>query len=612
LFLTGAKLPAGGTADLPENGREAMLGSAEIFLFEGFRLDCGGLFRLDDAGKPIPVPLGSRALDLLGLLAGRPGELISKDEIMQAVWPQTVVEENNLTVQISALRRILDAGRAQGSCIQTVPGHGYRFVVPVKRAGPAVSASVLPLGKARGENEAPPLDAVGDIGHGSPPVARKRQWRWRRVTVAAIGVLVIAVTVIAAPNWPVPWCADGNQAPRLSIVVLPFTNLSDDREQQYFADGITDELTTDLSRTPMFVISRNTAFTYKDKPADARQIGRELGVRYLLDGSVRRSSDRVRVNAQLIATETGANLEAVQFDDDVRDLISLQSEIAGSIVHALGVRLVKTEAARPPEHPDVLDHILRGRAAWFNPSTRENYAKVIGWFDRALALDPHSVGAQGWLASALIARVLDRMSDSPRRDIDRAELLSTLALEASPNSLLAHYAKGQVLRVRKRYEEAVLEYEDVLALDPNWVNALHGLSVCKLFTGSIGEAIALEERAIRISPRDSRINIWYTQIGLVHLLQSRTDQAIVWLEKARRGNPGRSGPHALLASAYALKGETQHAFLELTEARKLRGAHSFLSIADITANTYFGVSATRALFEATYITGLRKAGVPEE
>jgi TolB-like protein/DNA-binding winged helix-turn-helix (wHTH) protein len=435
-----------------------MLGSGDTLIFEGFRLDCGGLFRLDDAGSPIPFSLGSRALDLLGLLAGHQGELISKDEIMAAVWPRTVVEENNLTVQIAALRRILDAGRAQGSCIQNVPGRGYRFVAPVRRVDLAVPASALPLGKARGENETPPaLGVVGDIGRGSPPRARKRQWSWRGVTVAAAGVLGIAVSAITAANWHVPWRADGNQAPRLSIVVLPFTNLNDDREQQYFVDGITDELTTALSRPPMFVISRNTAFTYKDKRADARQIGRELGVRYLLDGSVRRSGDRVRVNAQLIATETGANLEAVQLDHDVRDLISLQSEIAGSIANVLGARLVKAEAARPAEHPDVLDRILRGRAVWFNPPTPENYAKVIGWLDQALALDPHSLSAQSWLAIALIARVQDRMSDSPRRDIDRAEFLSTLALETSPNSPLANYAKGQVLRAQKRCEDAILE-----------------------------------------------------------------------------------------------------------------------------------------------------------
>jgi adenylate cyclase len=595
-----------------------MLGSADNLIFEGFRLDNAGLFRIDQAGVSTPVPLGSRAIALLGLLAGRCGELISKDEIMQVVWPHTIVEENNLTVQISALRRLLDAGRADGSCIQNVPGRGYRFVAPVTRVEPTVLDCPSMLGDGRspliGMSRPPPGTStyhdIAAASSGSEVRAQKRRWSARSATlIGALGVLVILVAMSWHLHLPTQ---KQDPAPRLSIVVLPFTNLSDDREQQYFVDGITDELTTALSHPPLFVISRNTAFTYKDKRVDARQIGRELGVRYLLDGSVRRSGDRVHVNAQLISTETGANLDAVQFDHDVRDLISLQTEIAGSIANALGIRLVKAEAARPSEHPDVLDHILRGRAVWSKPPTRENYVKVIGWFDQALALDPHSVSAQSWLAIALIARVLDRMSDSPGRDIDRAELLSTQALEASHSSPLAHYAKGQVLRAQKRYEEAILEYEDVLALDPNWVNALHGLSVCKLLTGSIEDAIPLEERAVRLSPRDSRINVWYTQIGLVHLLQSRTDQAIVWLQKARNGYSGHPFPHALLASAYALKGEAERASFELTEARKLRGEGSFSTIAGIKANAYWGVPAIRNLFETTYLAGLRKAGIPEE
>jgi TolB-like protein/DNA-binding winged helix-turn-helix (wHTH) protein/Tfp pilus assembly protein PilF len=596
-----------------------MLGPADTLHFESFRLDRTGLFRLDQAGITTPVLLGSRALDLLGLLAGRCGELISKDEIMQAVWPRIVVEENNLTVQISALRRILDAGRPQGSsCIQNVPGRGYRFVAAVTRVEPTVPGCPSTLGdKSSSLNvvSGPSLDAstypqITASSSLSKVRVQKQRWSSLATTLmAALGLLLILVTAV---TWH-PTMRKENSAPRLSIVVLPFTNLSDDREQQYFTDGITDDLTTDLSqRARMVVISRNTAFTYKDKPVDTKQISRELGVRYLLEGSVRRSGNLIRVNAQLIAAETDTHLWAENFDYDVGDLLALQREITGRIANTLNAKLVKAEAVRPLERPEALDYILRGRAAWFKPHTRESYGEVIGWFERALALDPHSGGAQGWMASALIARVLDQMSDSPARDIDRAELLSTRALEALPNSPLAHYAKAQVLRVRKRYEEALSEYEEVLTLDPNWVNALHGLSVCKLLTGSIEGTILLEERAIRLSPRDSRINIWYTQIGLVHLLQSRTDQAIVWLEKARSSNPGRPAPHALLASAYALKGEKERAFLQLTEARKLRGERSFSSIADIKANTYFGIPAIRSLYEATYLAGLHKAGIPEE
>ena len=226
-------------------------------------------------------------------------------------------------------------------------------------------------------------------------------------------------------------------APRLSIVVLPFANLSNDPEQQYFADGITEDLTTDLSRiADMLVISRNTAFTYRSKPVDTKQIGRELGVRYVLEGSVRRSGNQVRVNAQLIDAETDAHLWAERFDGDTSDLFALQDEITSRIANALGVELIAAEAARPTEHPDALDYILRGRAAWLKPKSRDDYAEAIGLFERALALDPQSVEAQSLLADALANRVLDRMTDSAAADIARAEGLVGQALAASPRSAL--------------------------------------------------------------------------------------------------------------------------------------------------------------------------------
>ena len=222
--------------------------TGEIFQFEGFRID-RGLSRRDERGGFIPVAIGSRAFDVLRVLVERHDDLVSKDEIMAAVWPGTVVEDNNLTVQISALRRILDRGRAKGSCIQTVAGRGYRFVVPMTRATANANS-----------------DTAAISGRGRPPR-------------------------------------------RLSIVVLPFTNISNDPDQEYFTDGITDDLTTDLSRiSGSFVIARSTAFTYKGKAVDAKQIGRELGVRYVLEGSVRRSGNQVRVNTQLIDAETDGHL----------------------------------------------------------------------------------------------------------------------------------------------------------------------------------------------------------------------------------------------------------------------------------------------------------------
>jgi TolB-like protein/Tfp pilus assembly protein PilF len=402
-------------------------------------------------------------------------------------------------------------------------------------------------------------------------------------------------------------------APRLSIVVLPFTNLSDDREQQYFADGITEDLTADLSRLAnMLVISRNTAFTYRNTPIDTKQIGRELGVRYVLEGSVRRSDNQVRVSAQLIDAQTDAHLWADRFDRDTNDLFVLQSEITGRLANALGVELIAAEAARPTGHPDALDCILRGRAARLKPKSRNVYAEAISLFEHALALDPRSVEAQSLLADALANRVKAGMTDSATTDIARAEALVEQALAASPRRATVHFAKGEILDAQQRFEEAIPEYEMAIAFNRNWADATSSLGHCKLLTGSIEEAIPLMEQAIRLSPRDPNIALMYFRIGEVHLLQSHVGEAIPWLEKARSAMPTIAWHHSYLASAHALKGETERAAAELAEARRLRGECSYSSIARLKAGGQFGVPKIRALFEATYFAGLRKAGMPDE
>jgi adenylate cyclase len=403
-------------------------------------------------------------------------------------------------------------------------------------------------------------------------------------------------------------------APRLSIVVLPFTNLSNDPDQQYFADGITEDVTTDLSRIEkMFVISRNTAFTYRNKPIDTKQIGRELGVRYVLGGSVRRSGNQVRVSAQLIDAATDAQLWAERSDSDTGDLFALQNEITSRIANALGIELVAAEAARPTEHPDALDYLLRGRAVLLKTWTPDIFREAINLFEHALALDPQSVEAQSRLAFILATRVLSGMADSAAADLARAEGLVDQALAALPRYAFAHFAKGNVLRAQNRWDEAIPEYEAALALNHNLVHALLHLGWCKLSIGSIEEVIPLVEQAIRLSPRDPGIGSFYHLIWNVHLLQSRTDEAIVWLEKTRSIMPAAPFPRSRLAAAYALRGETERAVAELAEARRLNGGDLFSSIAHL--KTYpggWGTPKTRALFEATYFGGLRKAGMPEE
>ena len=404
-------------------------------------------------------------------------------------------------------------------------------------------------------------------------------------------------------------------APPLSIVVLPFANLSSDPEQQYFADGVAEDLTTDLSRLAgMLVISRNTALTYRNKFIDTKQIGHELGVRYLLEGSVRRSSDHIRINAQLIDAETDTHLWAERFDGDARDLFALQDEVTSRIAVALNLELPSAEAARRTEHPGALEFILRARAAGAKPPSPDGFAAVISLYERALVLDPESVEAQSRLAAALAIRVVGDMTASSAADIERAKGLSEQALATSPRSPLAHYAKGQLLRAQRRYAEAIPEYETLLALDRNWVYAFFALGQCKLYTGSIEETIPLVKQAIRLSPRDPSLGLWYWQIALVHLLQSRTDEGINWLEKARNHTPAHSMIRAQLAAAYALGGETERAAVELTEAERLSTRARFKSIARLkAAGPYFGLSPKiRALYEATFFAGLRKAGMPEE
>jgi adenylate cyclase len=537
------------------------LAPADILAFEGFRLDrrLGCLLKQDENGAWRPMAIGSRALDVLTVLADRQGTLLSKEEIMAVAWPNTVVEDNNLAVQISALRRIFDRGRTDFSCIQTVPGRGYRFVTAVMRIG---------------------AEARSDV---------------RTTRRSSDG--------------------DERSRPRLSIVVLPFTNLSEDREQQYLADGITEDVTTDLSRiADLVVISSSTAATYRNKPVDTKRIGRELGVRYALEGSVRRSGNQVRINAQLIDAETDAHLWAERFDSDTVDLFALQNEITSQLANALGVELIAAEVARPTEHPDALDYILRGRAAQLKQKSHDSYAERISMFEHALALDPQSVEAQSRLAGSLAGSVLNGMTDSAAVDLARAEGLVDQAMAASPRSAYAHYVKGDVLFAQHRWEEAVLEFETALALNRNMVGALNDLGSCKLFTGSIDEVIPLVDQAIRLSPRDSGIGNSYLAIGTVHLLQSRTDEAIVWLEKARNYHPAAQVIRSGLASAYALRGETERAAAELAEARRLSGDDRFSSIARLKAVGHFGLpkTKTRALFEATYFAGLRKAGMPEE
>jgi tetratricopeptide (TPR) repeat protein len=308
-------------------------------------------------------------------------------------------------------------------------------------------------------------------------------------------------------------------------------------------------------------------------------------VRYVLEGSVRRSGNQVRVNAQLIEAVTNTHLWAERFDQDIGDLFALQNEITSRIANTLGWELIGAETARPTDRPDALDYLLRGRAALGGGGARGNIEEAVNLFEHALALDPRSVEAQSHLANALVNRAAPKDPAAAAADLQRAEELIAQALAASPGDPYAHRVKGKLLRFERRCENAISEFEIALATDRNDPLALLDLSTCKFLTGgSDQEAIALTEQAIRLSPRDPNMWWWYTWIGFIHLLQSRTDEAIAWLEKGRSAQPRAPPPHWFLAAAYGFKGERELARAELAEALRLAGSNRYSSVARIRAN----------------------------
>jgi adenylate cyclase len=304
-------------------------------------------------------------------------------------------------------------------------------------------------------------------------------------------------------------------------------------------------------------------------------------------------------------------LWADRFDGDTSDLFALQDEITSRIANTLGVELISAEVARLTENPDALECILRGSAASNKPRSRESIAEAIGWFERALESDPHSPEAQIRFANVLVSRTLHSISDSPAADLARADMLVDQALAASPRDANAHWIKGQVLRGQRRSEEAIPEYETALALNRNSVDAVNGLAWCKLYAGLLDEAVSFAEQAIRLSPRDPTLADRYFIIGTARLLQSRIDEAITWLEKARNARPSLPVARSRLAAAYALKGEPERAAAELAECRRLAAGDLFASIARVKAGGTWATPKTLRLFEP-WFTGLRLAGMPEE
>jgi len=398
--------------------------------------------------------------------------------------------------------------------------------------------------------------------------------------------------------------------PRLSIVVLPFTNLSGDPEQDYFVDGVTESLTTDLSRiSGSFVIGRHTAFTYKGKAADLKKIGRELNVRYVLEGSVQRGGNRLRVNAQLVDAETGNNLWAERFEKPVADLFDMQDEIVSHLANTLNAQIIEVEARRAERspHPDAMDLYFQGWAWANNGSTTEYMAQAQAFFDRALALDPGNIEALVGLARVKASIGANFVRDDWIAHFAAAEATTIRALSHAPNHARAHSVLGLVQMFTNRAIQAIAECERALALDHNLAEAHSFVGLAKFFLGRGEETEAHIHEALRLSPRDNNAFRWLMFVGIAKLYIGADVEAVAWLRRSIEANRNHPGPHCYLAAALSLLGSPDEA----------RAA----ALAGLVLNPTFTVRRYRARVASdhpAYLAGrervyeaMRIAGVPE-
>jgi adenylate cyclase len=532
-----------------------------MFQFDRFclRPQGAGLLRQDTTGDWRPVSIGSRTLAVLGVLLERRGTLVSKNEIMRAVWPGTAVEDHNLTVQISTLRRLLDEDSLSESCIQTVTGRGYGF-----------------------------RPAVASQSDGS--------------------LLFHSSKHRLAP-------APGSRR-RLSLAVLPFRNLSDDPGGDYLAETITDELSTDLSTwSYAFVIAGKSAGIPETGPMDVRQLGVELGVSYVIHGSVRGGTERTSVNVQLVDVETGGHLWADRFEADHRAATDARDEIIGRLERGLVRNLLEDVNRRiealPPRDWSSCDLNMRGRTFMVRPQSLANRRIAIDSFEQALSRDPGSAAARIGIANALIANILDGWGTSIEEDTARAEQLLLKALQGDTDISQAHACMGKLRRIQGRLSDSRVELEIALGMSPNSSDAMKQLGFTLAFLGLPETAIPRLEKSLRLAPHDHGKPGNQAALGLCYLMLGEVESGIIWLRKARAGNPQMYYVHMWLAAGLGFHGELVEGGAALRRSIEIKP--DIDSLAALRARWQMMTTSPRffMLVEKTVIPGLRRAGLPD-
>jgi TolB-like protein/class 3 adenylate cyclase/tetratricopeptide (TPR) repeat protein len=398
--------------------------------------------------------------------------------------------------------------------------------------------------------------------------------------------------------------------PRLSIVVLPFANLSGDLKQDYFVDGVTESLTTDLSRiSGSFVIGRHTAFSYKGKAVDLKQIGRDLNVRYVLEGSVQRGGKRLRVNVQLINAETGNHLWAERFDKPMADLFDMQDEIVSRLASTLNAQLIAAEARRAEHslHPDALDLYFQGMARWNKRWTPAHMTQARSFFERALELDPDNIEALVGIAAVDAASATLFLADDADERLAAAETALIKALSLAPQHASAHMFLGIVQLASNRADQGIAECEHALALNRNLADAHASIGAAKLFVGRATETEAHIQEALRLSPRDEGVHRWMSYVGLAKLHLEADAEAVEWLRRCLKANPNYPLAHFELAAALALLGRLDEA---RTDAKAGLTLDPTFTIRRLKAIPYSGNPKFRAASKRI-LQGMRMAGIPE-
>ena len=518
--------------------------TGEEVAFGDFRLD---LTRRTLTRNGAPVPLRGRPLDVLCVLAEARGETVSKDTLLTRVWPNVVVEENNLQVHISALRRVLDQGNAQ-TLVVTVPGRGYRLI-----------------GMTGGRRE----DHTPRQGAAAP----------------------------ALPGKP-------------SIAVLPFTNMSDDPEQEYFADGIVEDIITALSRIRwLFVIARNSSFVYKGRSVDIKQVGAELGVRYVLEGSVRKAASRVRITGQLIDAASGAHLWADRFDGALDDIFDLQDQVTSHVVGAIAPKLEQAEIERAKRKPtgslDAYDCYLRGIACGHRLS-QKGISEALELFARAVELDREYAAPYG---AAAFCYAMRKLSAWPidRADLAETDRLAAKAMEFGQDDAVAlAFAGLAVCYVVGDSERAIRMIVRACDLNPNLAIAWYASGTVRTFRGGEPDvAIDHVARAMRLSPFDPLMFGMQAIMAIAHICAGRYAEAADWADKSCLERPNVAPLLRGAAAANALAGRQREAERALALLLVLDPS---LRVRDV--RTRIGVFG-RPEDLARYEDGLRKSGLPE-